>query len=99
LPGLPDILPFLVPFLTPTPRVSRPAQPIRPPQVVPSTPPIESPLTQPYSYRANYCPPCESDRPRKRKKDSCTNPISGKRTFTRGGVRFRTITRKLQCPV
>jgi len=99
VPRAPDILPFLIPFLSPTPRVSRPAQPRRPPELVPSTPPIENPLTAPYRYRSDSCPPCESDRKRKRKKDSCTNPISGKRTFTRGGARYRTITRKLQCPV
>ena len=63
--------------------------------------PIEAPLTSPFAYGVGSPPKtdrCDCTTKRKRKKSSCTNPVSSKRTFTRGGVRFRTITRKLKCP-
>lgn len=110
-----DPVPWLLPFLRPGLRPARPgarpgvprpdvSNPFGPAPLTPSEPRgVDSPLQfeQP-QFRADRCPPCDcskTDRKRKRKKDSCTNPISSKRTFTRGSARFRTITRKLQCPV
>lgn len=63
--------------------------------------PIEAPLTSPFAYGVGSPPRtdrCDCTTKRKRKKSSCTNPVSSKRTFTRGGTRYRTITRKLKCP-
>lgn len=48
--------------------------------------------------RPNPCAsPAPKDDKRKRKKKKCTNPITGRRTFTRGNARYRSITRKLEC--
>lgn len=90
----------LLPFLTQPgtaprryrlPRNPSQPDPLTPPQTGPL--PFESPFAQPF----NRADQCQCEKPRKRKSDSCTNPVSSKRTFTRGGVKFRTITRKLTC--
>lgn len=98
-PTLPTLLPYVLPFLfpSPSPRVTAQPRPIAPP--VQSPLPIENPLTAFNPYRVPSRPDdCQCEKPRKRKK-GCTNPISSKRTFSRGGARFRTVTRRLQCPV
>jgi hypothetical protein len=62
--------------------------------------PIESPLTSPFAYGVPSRlkdDQCDCTRTRKRKKSTCTNPITSKRTRTRGGRKFRTITRRLDC--
>ena len=110
----PDLVPWLLPFLRPGLRPARPgarpgvprpdvSNPFGPSPLTPSEPrgvDLPQQFEQP-QFRADRCPPCQctETQQRKRKKDSCTNPISSKRTFTRGGSRFRTITRKLQCQV
>jgi hypothetical protein len=94
-----------LPWLTP-PRIGYPSRqprnPFGPSPLTPTNPGgVESP--QPFSfpqpYRADPCNCAAQDTKRKRKRDSCTNPISSKRTFSRGTAKYRTITRKLECPV
>jgi len=111
----PFLVPLLMPQPTPrTPRIRsplprNPPNPFWPDPLAPTPTPltpvdprgVESPqvFPQPFPNRADPCNcQAQTDR-RKRKKDSCTNPISSKRTFTRGGKRFRTITRKIECQV
>jgi hypothetical protein len=97
-PGWPDLLPYLVPLMQPKPAQrprARPRvdyRPLTPPQ----TGPVEYPAPLPLQARPANCPPCERET-KKRKKRKCTNPITSRRTYSRDGQRFRTITRKLQC--
>lgn len=100
----PDLLPYAIPFLMPRPGPSTrgvrlPDNPFGPDPLTPYEPRgVDSPqpFAQPYSYRTDNCPPCEQKR--KRKRDTCTNPITSKRKFKRGSVKYQTITRKLKCP-
>lgn len=95
--GWPDVLPYLMPLMQPRPRMpTRPrftSRPLTPPQNVPLQYPV--PLLQ---ARPANCPPCGKET-KQRKKRKCSNPITSRRTFKRNGARYRTITRKLQCPV
>lgn len=87
---LPAVIPFLAPGSSSPPRV--PLTPTQPGA-------LQSPLT---AAGPGNCPPCRCNDQRdkrKRKKDRCTNPITNRRTYTRGRTKFRTITRKLQCRV
>jgi hypothetical protein len=66
---------------------------------VQSPDPIDSPLTAFNPYRVPFrADECQCEKPPRRKK-GCTNPVSSRRTFTRDGAKFRTVTRRLQCPV
>jgi hypothetical protein len=90
-PLLPLILaPLLRPGARPTFRPGRIVAPDR----------VADPLTfaqpQPLPFNADRCT-CAEDKP-KRKRKGCKNPVTSKRTFSRGGSRFQTITRKLECP-
>jgi len=91
LPLLPQLLPRVPQRLPnrPSPIPLTPRQPAR----------VEYPSPQPFAVplqaRPSNCPPCE--RERKRKKRTCVNRITNKRTFTRAGSKYRTITRKLEC--
>lgn len=97
-PAWPDLLPYLLPYMQPQPKpkpTSRPAfrtRPLTPGQ----TQPLQYPQPLPLQARPANCPPCERET-KKRKKRKCTNPITSRRTYSRDGQRFRTITRKLQC--
>lgn len=97
-PGLPFWLPLLPQLLprVPSRLPNRPlAAPLTPIQRAPVQYPQPLPLSVPIQARPSNCPPCETER--KRRKRKCTNRITNRRTFTRGGSRFRTITRKLEC--
>lgn len=95
VPLLPQLLPR-VPGRLPT-RISLPDT-LTPPQRVPLQFPPAQPFAIPLQARPANCPPCEGQRQRKRQR-KCTNPITSRRTFARGGAKFRTITRRLQCRV
>lgn len=96
-PPKPDWWPYLVPVLQAIPRDQPGRVRFSRPRDRPLQSPLDQPLelTQPVPQRADQCDCTETKR--KRKKKGCTNPITGKRTFSRGGAKFRTITRKLQC--
>lgn len=88
------LLPAVIPFLAPG-SSSPPRTPLTPTQPGALQSPL--PLTGP-----GNCPPCrcnDKGQQRKRKRKRCTNPITSRRTYKRGGAEFRTITRKLQCRV
>lgn len=91
--------PLVSPFAMPNP--SQGGAP-RPPTFPPLTPTQlagpQSPGGDSGRNRCKPCKPCKREK-KKRKQDKCTNPITARRTFTRDGQRFRTITRKLQCRV
>lgn len=95
LPLLPQLLPR-IPGRLPN-RIALPDT-LTPPQRVPLQYPPAQPFAIPLQARPANCPPCENQRQRKRQR-KCTNPITSRRTFARGGAKFRTITRKLQCRV
>ena len=94
-PKQPSPWPYLIPLLTSIPH-DQPGRLTRP-RDRPLQSPLDQPLpfTQPIPQRADQCD-CTQTKRKKRKK-GCTNPITSKRTFTRGGAKFRTTTRKLQC--
>lgn len=95
LPLLPQLLPR-IPGRLPN-RIALPDT-LTPPQRVPLQYRPAQPFAIPLQARPANCPPCENQRQRKRQR-KCTNPITSRRTFARGGAKFRTITRKLQCRV
>lgn len=87
-------LPLMFPLPLSAPRVA--PRPI----VQPQPQPVSAPLTliQPQPVALPETDPCRNAaRRRKRKRDSCTNPITGRRVYTRGGRKYRTITRRLEC--
>lgn len=94
-PGLPDWWPLVAPLLPST----KPRTPVRRPLTPDQRAPLEYASPQPFALplqsRPANCPPCEKDR--KRRKRKCTNPVTNRRTFTRGGAKYRTVTRKLEC--
>lgn len=93
----PQLLPYL-PLLAPTP-TARPRTVPRPPDLQPDRP--TAPLTefQPQPVRLPAAAdPCAAQADRKRRRKSeCRNPVTSSRTFKRGGRKFRTITRRLEC--
>lgn len=95
-----DPTPYLLPYLlqpkTPGAGPRGVSQPLTPTQSTPLE--YAQPFALPLQSRPSHCPPCTETRKRSRKK-RCRNPITSRRTFKRGGARFRTITRKLQCQV
>lgn len=63
--------------------------------------PMDAPLTSPFAYGVPSPrtgeDQCDCTKRKKRKKSHCTNPITRRTTRTRGGRRYRTITRRLDC--
>jgi hypothetical protein len=94
--------PFLVPFLTPTSSSKPKPAPATAPTGAPSIPlttfqPDRIDLPEPETDPCKRSRGQKDRKDRKRKKRKCTNPITSRRTFTRDGQKFRSITRKLQC--
>ena len=92
-----DLLPLLMPSARPTTPAQRPGRVSFPE----STP---TPLTQPNPWGLPFSSPprtdtCECDTPRKRKKKRCANPVVSRRKSTRGGQRYVTTTRRIECQV
>lgn len=103
-PRPPSPLPFLLPYLPLLmPRVPpRPARPVqqlpRPPQFMPDRPTIPLTAFQPDAIRSPApADPCATTETKKRRRRSCTNPITSRRVFKKGRATYRTITRKLEC--
>jgi len=94
-PKQPNPWPYLIPLLTSIPH-DQPGRLTRP-RDRPLQSPLDQPLpfAQPIPQRADQCD-CTQTKRKKRKK-GCVNPITSKRTFARGGAKFRTTTRKLIC--
>lgn len=93
-------LPFdplqLLPLLL-TPPAAKPGR-VRTPVQSPS--PMDAPLTSPFAYGVPSRPgedQCDCSKRKKRKRSTCTNPITRRTTTTRGGRRYRTITRRIDC--
>jgi len=94
-PSVPSWWTYVVPTL-PSLLPRRPErEPLTPIQRAPLRYTAPQPFALPLQARPANCPPCEKER--KRKRNKCTNPVTGRRTFTRNGTKFRTITRKLEC--
>lgn len=91
VPLLPQLLPR-VPSRLPNRPLAAPLTPFQPARVEYPQP---QPFALPLQARPSNCPPCEQQRKRKRR--TCTNRITNRRTFTRGGAKYRSITRKLEC--
>jgi hypothetical protein len=96
-----DLAPLLLPLAIPSARpASRPGRirlPQRDPLTGPQSVPIPSAFPQ-YLQPPTQADTCQCEAQRKRKKKGCTNPVTSRRTTTRGGKKFRTITRYLKCP-
>ena len=94
-PGWPGLLPYVLPLVPSLfPRIPEPS-PLTPLLASPVQYPGTQPQPFPVSTRPANCPPCESERKRRRRK--CTNPVTRKRTFKRGNATYRTVTRRLEC--
>lgn len=101
----PPLWPYLLPYLPSPGTRSRPRVPTRQPTPTPTPTPATptvpltyfqpQPVTSPQP--ADPCQQTADRNRRRRKRDKCTNPITGKRTFTKGGRKFRSITRRLEC--
>lgn len=90
---------WLTPFLPLALRPGRPRVPSKPSlRPTPLTPIQASPLE---FARPAESDPCKAQRERERRKRKrrCTNPVTSRRVSTRGGVKYLTTTRKLQCRV
>lgn len=97
--ALPFALPFVLPLLSPSPR------PAPSPIAAPGSKPVfgPTPLTplQPLGVSSPASEPdrCRCPKPERRRRDrQCRNKIVSSRKYTRGGRRYRTITRRLECP-
>ena len=94
-----DLWPFLVPLIT-GPGPAKPGRvkvPNRDPLTDPNNAPLPSEWPQ-YLQPPTQADTCQCEAQRKRKKKGCTNPVTSRRTTTRGGKKYRTITRYLKCP-
>lgn len=100
-----DVLQYAVPFVLPLAAPLFQGAPSTQPATAPSgNAPPRIPLTtfQPTPLQSvPETDPCkrasDRERNRRRKGDKCVNRITNKRTFRRGGSKYRTITRKLEC--
>lgn len=103
--AIPSWLKTVAPFLPLLSPLLPSASPASSPVARPSSLPWLNPLTQVQSNAAHYVAteaqtdPCERARTRNRKKrkKGCRNPRVSSKTYSRGGKRFQTITRRLEC--
>ena len=93
------VAPYLMPFLSPgvSSQPMRFTQPATQPQLQPD------PLTQfqtsalPYAATQAQTKDCSCAKPKKRRKKGCTNPVTSRTHKTRGGRKFVTVTRRIEC--
>lgn len=73
------------------------------PKVRPSPAPALAPLTQPNAAAVPYASPltqtreCSCAKPKRKRRNECRNPVTKRKRETRGGHKFVTITKRLDC--
>lgn len=92
-PWLSDPLALLLPGLLRQPQPARAPRPISLPLTPPQQAPLAYPLQLPTRVTADQCQ-CEQP---KRKRKQCSNPVVRRTKRTRGGRRFVTTTRRIDC--
>lgn len=94
------VAPYVAPFLGTLvgPFLSPQAQPLPRTQLAPD------PLTQanaaalPFAATQAQTRDCSCAKTKKRRKKGCTNPVTSRTHKTRGGRKFVTVTRRIECP-
>jgi hypothetical protein len=90
-----DFAPLLLTFALPGSKPGRYRSPLTGPNDSPV--PLASPNYFQPPAQADTCQ-CESQGKRKKRKRSCVNKVTSRRTYKKGSVRYRTTTRRITCP-
>jgi hypothetical protein len=74
------------------------AQPFPELALAPQTDPLTSFYSAAVPFSATKTKACSCATTKRKKKKSCSNPVSSKRKFTRGNQKYITTTRRIECP-
>lgn len=92
---LTTVAPFALPFLFPAQSPSASPRPAL--ALAPAPAPLTWPSTAAVPYAATDARECSCAKTKKRRKNTCRNPVTKRKRETRGGHKFVTITKRLDC--